>query len=56
MISAILKLIEQIKMNREEEKFLLTVFRHNDKDGEGDMKMDQIREVYSNYQGRFVEK
>lgn len=32
------------------------VFRLKDPSGEGDLKMDTIREAYAEYQGRFVEK
>jgi len=35
---------------------VVQVFRTKDPNGVGDLKMDQIREAYSEYCGRFVEK
>lgn len=53
---AITEMIQQMFLNKLEEKALLEVFKGKDKTQVEHLKMDQIREAYSEYQGRFVEK
>ncbi|CDW71305.1 protein kinase domain containing protein [Stylonychia lemnae] len=53
---SICEMIQQHQINKEEEKAVTQVFRTKDPSGLGDLKMDQIREAYSEYCGRFVEK
>ena len=43
-------------MNSEEERVLLRLFKHKDTLGSGELTMDQIREVFSYYCSKLVEK
>ena len=50
------KLLNQSKMNSEEEKLLLRLFQLKDPLKSGDLPMNIISEVYTAYCAKFVDK
>ena len=53
MLSA---LIQQLIINRQEEKILSDICKSKDTSGEGYLRMDDLREAFYEYNGRFIEK